>query len=202
MAKSRERALAKLERLPEPKQEAARITLKLATGKRSPDRVLILGVRSVGSFLAQRLATEIEKQRRRRPELGEIELYGGGEELRRVPPGDPDAGPLNLKDREVILVDDVIFTGRTVKSALSIIFRSGRPQPVRLAVLIDRGHREVPVRPNYVGKSIPSSEKDRVRVKLRELDQEERDQVVMYSVINPSEEGFQPSSDAVATATK
>ena len=62
--------------------------------------------------------------------------------------------------------------------------------------------REVPVRPNYVGKSIPSSEKDRVRVKLRELDQEERDQVVMYSVINPSEEGFQPSSDAVATATK
>jgi pyrimidine operon attenuation protein/uracil phosphoribosyltransferase len=169
---------------------------------RNPDRVLILGVRSVGSFLAQRLATEIEKQRRRRPELGEIELYGGGEELRRVPPGDPDAGPLNLKDREVILVDDVIFTGRTVKSALSIIFRSGRPQSVRLAVLIDRGHREVPVRPNYVGKSIPSSEKDRVRVKLRELDQEERDQVVMYSVINPSEEGFQPSSDAVATATK
>jgi pyrimidine operon attenuation protein/uracil phosphoribosyltransferase len=187
---------------PEIKNAIVEMSGQILRDCRSPDRVLILGVRSVGSFLAQRLATEIEKQRRRRPELGEIELYGGGEELRRVPPGDPDAGPLNLKDREVILVDDVIFTGRTVKSALSIIFRSGRPQSVRLAVLIDRGHREVPVRPNYVGKSIPSSENDRVRVKLRELDQEERDQVVMYSVINPSEEGFQPSSDAVATATK
>ena len=74
-------------------------------------------------------------------------------------PADPDAGPLSLKDREVVLVDDVIYTGRTVKSALSIIFRSGRPQSVRLAVLIDRGHREVPVKPNYVGKNIPSSEK-------------------------------------------
>ena len=105
--------------------------------------------------------------------------------MRRIAPGDPDAGPLNLKDREVILVDDVIYTGRTVKSALSIIFRSGRPQSVRLAVLIDRGHREVPVRPNYVGKNIPSSENDRVRVKLRGLEQEVRDQVVMYSILSP-----------------
>jgi pyrimidine operon attenuation protein/uracil phosphoribosyltransferase len=138
-------------------------------------------VRSVGAQLAQRLAQEIEKQRQRKPELGEIEIFGG-EELRRVSPAGPDTGPLSLKDREVILVDDVIFTGRTVKSALSIIFRSGRPQSVRLAVLIDRGHREVPVRPNYVGKNIPSSENDRVRVKLRGLEQEERDQVVMYSI--------------------
>ena len=86
-------------------------------------------------------------------------------------PSDPDLGPPSLKDREVVLVDDVIFTGRTVKSALSIIFRSGRPQSVRLAVLVDRGHREVPVKPNYVGKNIPSSEKDRVRVRLRGEDQ-------------------------------
>jgi len=152
---------------------------------RNPDRLLVLGVRSVGAQLARRLAAEIEKQLQRRPELGEIEIYGGGEELRRIAPGDPDAGPLNLKDREVILVDDVIYTGRTVKSALSIIFRSGRPQSVRLAVLIDRGHREVPVRPNYVGKNIPSSENDRVRVKLRGLEQEVRDQVVMYSILSP-----------------
>jgi pyrimidine operon attenuation protein/uracil phosphoribosyltransferase len=99
---------------------------------------------------------------------------------------------LNLKDSEVILVDDVIFTGRTVKSALSIIFRSARPQSVRLAVLIDRGHREVPVKPNYVGKHIPSSEADRVRVKLRELDPGERDQVVIYTIINSGEEAHKP----------
>jgi len=150
----------------------------------NPDRLLILGVRSVGAQLAQRLAQEIEKQRQRRPELGEIEIFGAGEELRRVSPTDADAGPLNLKDREVILVDDVLYTGRTVKSALSIIFRSGRPQSVRLAVLVDRGHREVPVRPNYVGKNIPSAENERVRVKLRGLDQETGDQAVMYSIEN------------------
>jgi pyrimidine operon attenuation protein/uracil phosphoribosyltransferase len=82
-------------------------------------------------------------------------------------------------------VDDVIHTGRTVKSALSIIFKSGRPQSVRLAVLIDRGHREVPVKPNYVGKHLPSSDKERVRVKLREVEQDERDKVVIYSIISP-----------------
>jgi aspartate carbamoyltransferase catalytic subunit len=167
---------------------------------RNPDRLLILGVRSVGAQLAQRVAAEIEKQRQRKPELGEIEIFGG-EELRRVSPAGPDAGPLNLKDREVILVDDVIFTGRTVKSALSIIFRSGRPQSVRLAVLIDRGHREVPVRPNYVGKNIPSSENDRVRVKLRGLEQEERDQVVMYSIISAIASSQLPVAGAEKTGS-
>jgi pyrimidine operon attenuation protein/uracil phosphoribosyltransferase len=152
---------------------------------RDPDRLLILGVRSAGSRLAQRIADEIERERRRKVELGEIELYGSGDELKRLSPADPEMGPFNLKDREVILIDDVIHTGRTVKSALSIIFRSGRPQSVRLAVLIDRGHREVPVKPNYVGKNIPSSEKDRVRVRLRGLEQAERDQVVIYSLMTP-----------------
>jgi pyrimidine operon attenuation protein/uracil phosphoribosyltransferase len=74
-----------------------------------------------------------------------------------------------------------------VKSALSILFRSGRPQSVRLAVLIDRGHREVPVKPDYVGKHIPSSEKERVRVKLRVAEHDEKDKVVIYSMISPAE---------------
>jgi pyrimidine operon attenuation protein/uracil phosphoribosyltransferase len=168
---------------------------------RDPDRLVILGVRKVGSQLAQRIAAEIEKSRGRKPELGEIELYGSGDELRRLSPADPEAGPLSLRDREVILVDDVIFTGRTVKSALSIIFRSGRPQSVRLAVLVDRGHREVPVKPNYVGKHIPSSEKDRVRVKLRGVDDEERDQVVIYSMIGFGEKAkvAPPANELAAT---
>ena len=162
----------------------AQISEQILRDCQAPERLLILGVRSVGSQLAQRIAAEIEQRRQRKVELGEIELYGAGEELRRLAPADADAAPLNLKDREVILVDDVIHTGRTVKSALSIIFRSGRPQSVRLAVLIDRGHREVPVKPNYVGKNIPSSEKDRVRVRLRGVEQAERDQVVIYSIID------------------
>ena len=151
------------------------------------DRLLILGIRTKGSYLAQRIASELEAQRKRKLEVGEIEIYGAGDEIRRISPADQDAPPINLKDREIILIDDVIYTGRTVKSALSILFRSGRPQSVRLAVLIDRGHREVPVKPNYVGKHIPSSEKERVRVKLREAERDEKDKVVIYSIINPAE---------------
>jgi aspartate carbamoyltransferase catalytic subunit len=152
-----------------------------------PERLLILGVRSKGSYLAQRIAAELEKQRNGRSEIGEIEIYGSGDEIRRLAAADPEAAPLILKDREIILVDDVIYTGRTARSALSIIFRSGRPRSVRLAVLIDRGHREVPVKPNYVGKHIPSSERERVRVKLRESESDEKDKVVIYSIISPNE---------------
>jgi pyrimidine operon attenuation protein/uracil phosphoribosyltransferase len=151
------------------------------------DRLLLLGIRSQGSVLARRMAAELEKRRRRKFEVGEIDIYGTDEEVRRISPADPDAGSLNLRDREIVLVDDVIYTGRTIKDALSIIFRSGRPKMVRLAVLIDRGHREVPVKPNFVGKHIPSSERERVRVKLRATEQGERDEAVIYSIINPSD---------------
>jgi pyrimidine operon attenuation protein/uracil phosphoribosyltransferase len=150
------------------------------------DRLLILGIRSKGSYLAQRIAIELEEKGKRKPEVGEIEIYGPGEEIRRIAP-DAESNPIALKDRTIILVDDVIYTGRTVNSALSIIFRSGRPQSVRLAVLIDRGHREVPLKPNYVGKHIPSSERERVRVKLREVEHDEKDKVVIYSIIGPAE---------------
>jgi pyrimidine operon attenuation protein/uracil phosphoribosyltransferase len=149
--------------------------------------LLILGVRSKGSYLAQRIAAELERQHNTKPEVGEIEIYGSGEEIRRLSAAGPDAAPLSLKDREIVLVDDVIYTGRTARTALSMIFRSGRPRSVRLAVLIDRGHRELPLKPNYVGKHIPSSERERVRVKLRESASDEKDKVVIYSIVNPSE---------------
>jgi pyrimidine operon attenuation protein/uracil phosphoribosyltransferase len=160
---------------------------QIASDHNDLDRLLILGIRTNGSVLAQRIAVALERQQKRKPEIGEIEIYGCGDELRRISADPSEAAPMSLRDRTIILVDDVIHTGRTVKSALTIIFRSGRPQSVRLAVLIDRGHREVPVRPNYVGKNIPSSEKERVRVKLRETDPDEEDKVLIYSIINPSE---------------
>lgn len=150
-----------------------------------PDRLLILGIRTKGSYLAKRIAQELEKRCQRKIEVGEIEIYGTGDDLRRLSPEEAEASAPNVKERAVILVDDVIHTGMTVKNALSIIFKSGRPQSVRLAVLVDRGHREMPVKPDYVGKHIPSSEKERVRLKLREVEQDEKDKVVIYSIISP-----------------
>lgn len=170
-----------------------RITEQILKESEDPDRLLVLGIRTKGSLLAQRIAAELEKTCRRKIEVGEIEIYGNGDDLRRLPPSGPESSAPSVKEREVILVDDVIHTGRTVKGALSIIFKSGRPQSVRLAVLVDRGHREVPVKPNYVGKHIPSSERERVRVKLREAEQDERDKVVIYSIISP-DISHQPSA--------
>lgn len=152
-----------------------------------PDRLLIIGVKTNGSMIAQRVAANLERAQTRKFEVAELETYGAGEDLRRVFPADPELGPIQLRDRSVILVDDVIHTGRTVKTALSIIFRSGRPQSVRLAVLIDRGHREIPVKPNYVGKHIPTAGHERVRVHLRELEPDAEDKVVICSIANPSE---------------
>ncbi|MPZ76918.1 MAG: aspartate carbamoyltransferase catalytic subunit [Deltaproteobacteria bacterium] len=152
-----------------------------------PDRLLVLGIRTNGSLIGQRITAQMEQLQKRKFEVGEVEIYGTGDDLRRIFPDEPELGPVSLRDRSIILVDDVIHTGRTVRTALNIIFRSGRPRSVRLAVLIDRGHREIPIKPNYVGKHIPSAEHERVRVHLGEVEPDEKDKVVIYSITSPSE---------------
>src|SRR3989442_4375483 len=82
--------------------------------------------------------------------------------------------PFTIKDKTVILVDDVLFTGRTIRAALDAIIDLGRPKMVQLAVLIDRGHRELPIRPDYVGKNLPTSSRESVAVRLPEDDREDR----------------------------
>ncbi len=161
-------------------------------------RLVLLGIKTNGAVLARRIAAEIEKNHRRKIETGEIEIFGNEEGIHRTGTENAEAEPLSLKDRPVVIVDDVIYTGKTVKSALSIIFKAGRPRSVRLAVLIDRGHREVPVKPNYVGKHIPSSEKERVRVRLREVEPDEKDRVVIYSIINSENSRPQPAAGSQA----
>ncbi|MEX0804570.1 MAG: aspartate carbamoyltransferase catalytic subunit [Candidatus Binatia bacterium] len=151
------------------------------------DRLLVLGIRTNGSLIGQRITAQMEQLQKRKFEVGEVEIYGTGDDLRRILPDEPELGPVSLRDRSIILVDDVIHTGRTVRSALTIIFRSGRPRSVRLAVLIDRGHREIPIKPNYVGKHIPSAEHERVRVHLGAVEPDEKDKVVIYSITSPGE---------------
>src|SRR5258706_1921206 len=161
-------------------------------------RLVLLAIKANGAVLARGIAAEIEKNHRRKIETGEIEIFGSEEGIHRTGTENAEAEPLSLKDRPVVIVDDVIYTGKTVKSALSIIFKAGRPRSVRLAVLIDRGHREVPVKPNYVGKHIPSSEKERVRVRLREVEPDEKDRVVIYSIINSENSRPQPAAGSHA----
>ncbi len=95
--------------------------------------------------------------------------------------------PFDINDKIVVLVDDVIFTGRTVRAALDALMDIGRPRSIQLAVLVDRGHRELPIRPDFVGKNVPTSKREVIGVRLNETDGEER--VVIQELRNKSGAG-------------
>ena len=138
------------------------------------DRLLILaGIPTRGSVLAVRLASMIESIGTRPLFCGTIDVSMHRDDLstrRRVAALQPTQLPVGIDGAELILVDDVFFTGRTVRAALDAVSSFGRPARIRLAVLIDRGHRELPLRADFVGKNIPTAPGDRVRVRLEESD--------------------------------
>jgi pyrimidine operon attenuation protein / uracil phosphoribosyltransferase len=104
----------------------------------------------------------------------DITLYRDDLDMRGVPVIRGTDIPFSIKDRVVILVDDVLFTGRTIRAALDALIDLGRPRSIQLAILVDRGHRELPIRPDYVGKNLPTSRREAVAVRLKEHDTEDR----------------------------
>ncbi len=150
--------------------EIERIVARLAHQILEPEgpqaRLHIIGIRRGGEALAQRIAAQIERISGKRPQLGflNINLYRDDDVSHELPesqiPGD-------LSGKTVVIVDDVLYTGRTVRSALDAVTDLGRPAAVRLCVLVDRGLRELPVQPDYVGRFVPTSRKERVNVSLQ-----------------------------------
>jgi pyrimidine operon attenuation protein/uracil phosphoribosyltransferase len=142
--------------------------------------VALVGIKTRGVTLATRIATKVEAIEGVRPGVGalDITLYRDDLGIRAEQPvvrGTEIAFPVT--GRTVVLVDDVLFTGRTIRAALDALMDLGRPTAIRLAVLVDRGHRELPIRPDYVGKNLPTSRRETVAVMLREHDG--ADQVVI-----------------------
>jgi pyrimidine operon attenuation protein / uracil phosphoribosyltransferase len=135
-----------------------------------------VGLRTRGVTLAQRLAAKIARIDGVQLPVGtlDISLYRDDLGLRRSPVVRGTEVPFSIKDKSVVLVDDVLFTGRTIRAALDAMIDLGRPKMVQLAVLVDRGHRELPIRPDYVGKNLPTSRRESVAVRLREHDGEDR----------------------------
>jgi pyrimidine operon attenuation protein / uracil phosphoribosyltransferase len=156
-------------------------------------RVALVGIHTRGVPLAHRLRRLIEEFSGRAPELGTLDItfyrddvqVRGGEAPRHPQPL-VRATKLEfpLEGRTVVLVDDVLYTGRTIRAAIDALFDYGRPDRVQLACLADRGHRELPIRPDYVGKNLPTSRNERIQVQLVEVD--EVDQVLL--VPTPEEE--------------
>ena len=145
------------------------------------NQLVLLGIPTRGAVLAQRLSTVIKDISGTEVDQGvlDVTMYrddlGRGGHRTPAPTSLPDSG---VDDRVCVLVDDVLFSGRTVRAALDALTTVGRPAIVKLAVLIDRGHRELPIRADHVGKNLPSSAGERISVFLNEVDGEESVQVV------------------------
>ena len=158
-----------------------RIAHEIVERNHGPAGVALVGLRTRGVPLAERLASAIEEFEGERPPVGalDIGLYRddlSSTELRaRIQPTDMPAG---VDGRYVVLVDDVLFTGRSIRAALDALTDFGRPAEIQLAVLVDRGHRQLPIRADYVGKNIPTSLQEEVDVLLAEMDGEDEVRIV------------------------
>jgi pyrimidine operon attenuation protein/uracil phosphoribosyltransferase len=138
--------------------------------------VTFVGLRTRGIPLARRLAAKIAQIDGATLPVGtlDITLYRDDLDMRGVPVIRGTDIPFSIKNRVVILVDDVLFTGRTIRAALDALIDLGRPRSIQLALMVDRGHRELPIRPDYVGKNLPTSRRESVSVRLKEHDGEDR----------------------------
>jgi len=153
--------------------------------ERNPDldSVALVGIHTRGVPLAQRLRRRIAEFAGREVSLGELDITfhrddlhvrGGGRPLHPQPVVKATRLDFPLEGKTCVLVDDVLYTGRTIRAAVEALFGYGRPDRVQLACLVDRGHRELPIRPDYVGKNLPTAQRERIQVQLVEVDEVDR----------------------------
>ncbi len=154
----------------------------------------VIGIQTRGALLADRLAQKIEEIEGESVPLGVLDITLYRDDLKTVadqPVVNESRIPFDIQGKVIVLVDDVLFTGRTVRAALDEIIDFGRPRAVQLAVIIDRGHRELPIRADYVGKNVPTADNEIVAVRMIEKD--DIDEVVILEVDVPKSEGRQAS---------
>ena len=151
----------------------ARVTHEILERNKGVENLVFIGVRSLGVEIAERLAAKAAAIEGVQVPSGIIDITLYRDDLSRAAQQPAVQGtdiPFPIDGRQVVLVDDVLFTGRTVRAALDALMDLGRPRSVQLAVLIDRGHRELPIRADYVGKNLPTAANESVQVRLRERD--------------------------------
>ncbi len=161
----------------------ARITHEIIEKNRGAEGICLVGIKRRGIPLAKMLRDNIKKFEGADVPMGHIDITLYRDDIAEqvaVPSTDGCEIPCDVREYNIIIVDDVLYTGRTVRAAIDSIFRFGRPKSIQLAVLIDRGHRELPIRPDFVGKNIPTSKTELVSVMLDEVDGETG--VCLYSM--------------------
>jgi pyrimidine operon attenuation protein/uracil phosphoribosyltransferase len=163
------------------RRAVARLAHEVVERNRGVDSLVLVGLQTRGVPLARRLQERIREFEGATVPVGELDigLYRDDVHQRAPRALSPTSIPVDISDKTVILVDDVLYTGRTARAALDALIDLGRPRAIQLVCLIDRGHRELPIRPDYVGKNIPTSRHEKVAVRLEEVD--DVDEVVLIS---------------------
>lgn len=150
----------------------SRIAHEIIEKNGGSDDLVLLGIPTRGSFLAERIAGKILKIEGAEVPVGSVDatLYRDDIGLKETQPLKETAIPIDIDGKKVVMVDDVLFTGRTIRAAMNALMDFGRPTAIELAVLIDRGHRELPIKADFVGKNIPTSKTEGIKVLLTEVD--------------------------------
>lgn len=156
------------------KRALTRITYEIIEQNKGTQGLVLIGIKTRGEFLARRIAQQMAKLENVQVPVVPLDISGYRDDLqdRQTATESKVTGalPVKIDDRRVVLVDDVFYTGRTVRAAMDALMDQGRPQSIAVAVLIDRGHREMPIRPDFVGKNVPTSSQERIKVNMAEVD--------------------------------
>lgn len=160
------------------KRILTRITYEIIERNKGVQDIVLVGIKTRGIFIAQRIAERMKQLENLELPVGELDitLYRDDKSSEAEAALDLSASkiPFSIAGKHVILVDDVLYTGRTIRAALDAVMDFGRPEKISLAVLVDRGHRELPIRADFVGKNLPTSAKEEVIVEMEEHDQQDR----------------------------
>ncbi|UPM53121.1 bifunctional pyr operon transcriptional regulator/uracil phosphoribosyltransferase PyrR [Gottfriedia acidiceleris] len=156
-----------------------RIAHEMLENNKGIENIVLVGIKTRGVYLAKRIAERIKQIEGKEVIMGDLDITLYRDDLstkteNKEPLVKGSNVPVDLTNKKVILVDDVLYTGRTVRAAMDAVMDLGRPAQIQLAVLVDRGHRELPVRADYVGKNIPTSSNEKVVVALKETDDHDK----------------------------
>lgn len=158
------------------KRALVRMTYEIIERNKGVDDLVIVGIKTRGLFLANRLAANLKRIENVDVPVGALDVSDYRDDLSKQEKKNliyNQQLDFDITDKKVVLVDDVLFTGRTIRAALDALMDQGRPATISLAVLVDRGHRELPVRPDFIGKNIPTSMNERIKVSMTEVDDQD-----------------------------
>ena len=150
-----------------------RISFEITEKARDINNVVLIGIKTRGIPMAKIIAQKIKEHNNIDVPVGFLDITFYRDDLSKLsemPTVNNDLLNIDVTNKEVVLVDDVIYTGRTIRAAIEAVFKMGRPKKISLAVLIDRGHRELPFKPDYVGKNVPTSNSEVIKVGMKEVD--------------------------------